>query len=180
MATPKTRCKVVLAYARPQRVLHRVSGLVAPACSPTWCPPVACRVHGNMRSQIPGSVEGHVPNTCCESRTQVCCCPGTPRALCRQPHQRHCQEFRVWRWSCIQGAGVSRPRGARAFCARPKCRPKMMPLPWRQDVLYGGMVYYSSPHSTPCDTAHIVPLSAYRAHAGWERFERSTRCCPTR
>ena len=35
-------------HGGPQRVLHRVSGLVAPACSPTWCPYVEFRVHGNM------------------------------------------------------------------------------------------------------------------------------------
>ena len=35
-------------HGGPQRVLHRVSGLVAPACSPTWCPDDEFRVHGNM------------------------------------------------------------------------------------------------------------------------------------
>ena len=55
LATPKTRCKVVLTYPRAQMVLHRVSGLVAPACSPTWCPSVAFRVHDSMWLQIPGS-----------------------------------------------------------------------------------------------------------------------------
>ena len=79
-ANPQTRCKGALACARPQRVLHRVSGIVAPACSPTWCTCVEFTVHGNMRLQIPGSAAGHVPNACCEYRTQC--------AAARGPHVR--------------------------------------------------------------------------------------------
>ena len=69
-ATPKTRCKGVLTYARAQMVLHRGSVFVAPTCSPTWCPSVAFRVLSNMWLPIPGSATQHVPNACCGQRAQ--------------------------------------------------------------------------------------------------------------